>query len=135
MTLILYRRPGETLIVGDAEIHFGKVRGNSMKLAIDAPPDVQILRGEIRERYTVQRLKPPQHHRGCPRSLQPEGYGEPDDTPEQHADDDPNGPRWVYHSNWKLAIEAVQEVECRGPKFRVIDQHTGEVIHEYRGGE
>ena len=51
--LILTRRPGETLVLQtdheEIEIQFG-LDGRQIKVSIDAPPSVRIVRGELLER-------------------------------------------------------------------------------------
>jgi carbon storage regulator len=49
--LILTRRPGESLLIGDdIEITLINVEGNQVKVGIRAPHDIAILRSELRER-------------------------------------------------------------------------------------
>jgi carbon storage regulator len=46
--LVLTRRPGETILIGDdIEITVLAVDGNQIRVGIDAPEDVKILRGEL----------------------------------------------------------------------------------------
>jgi carbon storage regulator len=46
--LILTRRPGESIQVGQGiEISVLEVRGNQVRLGINAPPDVVVLRSEL----------------------------------------------------------------------------------------
>lgn len=46
--LILTRRPGESIQVGDdIEISILEIRGNQVRLGINAPPDVLVLRSEL----------------------------------------------------------------------------------------
>ena len=46
--LVLRRRPGEALILNDAiKIYVLAVEGDRVKLGIDAPPDVIVVRGEL----------------------------------------------------------------------------------------
>ena len=46
--LVLGRRPGEWIEVGqDITIHVIRIDGNQVRIGIDAPRDIQILRGEI----------------------------------------------------------------------------------------
>ncbi len=50
--LILTRRTGEALIIGDdIEVTVLSVNGNQVKIGIDAPKDVEILREELLEEY------------------------------------------------------------------------------------
>jgi carbon storage regulator len=46
--LILTRRPGESIQVGDnIEISILEIRGNQVRLGINAPSDVLVLRSEL----------------------------------------------------------------------------------------
>ena len=46
--LVLTRRTGETILIGDdIEITVLVVDGNQIRVGIDAPEDVRILRGEL----------------------------------------------------------------------------------------
>lgn len=46
--LVLARKPGETLVIGDnIIITVVEVRGDSVRLSIDAPREVPVYRGEI----------------------------------------------------------------------------------------
>jgi carbon storage regulator len=48
--LILTRRPGESIQVGeDIEISVLEIRGNQVRLGINAPADVLVLRSELLE--------------------------------------------------------------------------------------
>ncbi len=44
--LVLTRKPGEEIHVGDVVITFLSVRGTSGRIGIQAPPNVRIVRGE-----------------------------------------------------------------------------------------
>jgi len=47
--LVLKRKKNETLAIGDnITIHVIEVSGSTVKLGIDAPPELLILRGEIK---------------------------------------------------------------------------------------
>ena len=48
--LILGRRSGEVIWIGDAYVRIKQVKGNTVKLAIEAPKDTLIMRGEIDDR-------------------------------------------------------------------------------------
>lgn len=51
MSLILNRRPGEKILIGDnIVVTFKGFNNNSAVLAIDAPKDVSILREEIKDK-------------------------------------------------------------------------------------
>jgi len=46
--LVLSRKTDETIIIGDSiKIKVIKVKGNTIRLGIEAPEDVKILRGEL----------------------------------------------------------------------------------------
>ncbi len=46
--LVLSRKPGESLVIGDSIfIRVSEIRGNRVKLCIDAPSDVRVLRSEV----------------------------------------------------------------------------------------
>lgn len=56
--LVLKRKENETLSIGDnITIRIITVSGNTVKLGIDAPPEVLILRGEIQQ-ADVNRNRP-----------------------------------------------------------------------------
>jgi carbon storage regulator len=49
--LVISRKAGEKIHIGDdIELTLVSVKGSCVRLAIDAPRDVVILRGELRER-------------------------------------------------------------------------------------
>lgn len=51
MSLILARRVGEALMIGnDIVVRIIEIHGMQAKIAIDAPPNVKILREELIER-------------------------------------------------------------------------------------
>lgn len=53
--LALTRRRGEQIIIGDnIKITVVEVKGDSVKLAIDAPKEVKIFRGEIYEAIAAE---------------------------------------------------------------------------------
>lgn len=45
--LVLSRKKDQTLIVGDAVLTVSRLDGNRVRIAIDAPKTVKVLRGEI----------------------------------------------------------------------------------------
>jgi carbon storage regulator len=47
MALTLSRKSGEWIRIGDVRVDVVKIQGNRVKLAITAPPQVRIVRGEI----------------------------------------------------------------------------------------
>ena len=53
--LILTRRIGETLIINDdIEVHILGVKGNQVRIVIDAPDDVSVHREEIYKRIQAE---------------------------------------------------------------------------------
>jgi carbon storage regulator len=60
--LILTRRPGESIQVGDEiEISIIEIRGNQVRLGINAPPEVLVLRSELVDPSRTQDPSSPQH--------------------------------------------------------------------------
>ena len=52
--LVLSRRIGEKITVGDnITITVSRVRGERVSLSIEAPPEIRILRGELKEAANV----------------------------------------------------------------------------------
>lgn len=47
--LVLGRKPGEYVMIGDIKVQVVKSRQGDLRLAIDAPPGVKIIRGEVLE--------------------------------------------------------------------------------------
>lgn len=48
--LVLSRKDGEQIVIGkDIVIEVRRIKGNRVAIAIDAPQDVRILRGELRD--------------------------------------------------------------------------------------
>ncbi len=57
--LILTRRVGETLMIGDSvSVTVLGVKGNQVRLGINAPKDVAVHREEIYERIRHEQLEP-----------------------------------------------------------------------------
>lgn len=47
--LVLSRKPGEKIIIGDnVEVTVVAIKGNQVKISINAPKDVKILREELK---------------------------------------------------------------------------------------
>jgi carbon storage regulator len=49
--LVLSRKAGEAIMIGNIELTVVFIRGNKVRLAFDAPPDVSIHRQEIYQRH------------------------------------------------------------------------------------
>lgn len=47
MALVIGRKPGEQVIIGDFIVTIVSVRGNRVQMDIDGPRDVKVLRGEL----------------------------------------------------------------------------------------
>lgn len=48
MSLVLSRRPGEAVVIGaDVVVRVIEIRGNQVRIAIDAPPNVSVRRDEL----------------------------------------------------------------------------------------
>ena len=53
--LILGRNPGDSIVInGNITITFFKAKGDAIKVAIDAPKEVSIVRGEVAKRNQEQ---------------------------------------------------------------------------------
>ena len=51
--LILTRRPGESILIGDdIEVTIARIDGNQVRIGVEAPRDVKIVRGELLEEET-----------------------------------------------------------------------------------
>ena len=63
--LVLFRKPGESIALdGDIEFHILEFVGGGVRVGIDAPRNVSILRSELKER--------PQIELGAPPAIKPE---------------------------------------------------------------
>jgi len=52
--LVLSRKPSQTIHIGDnIKVTIVQIKGNQVKVAIEAPDDVRILRGELCEWWTA----------------------------------------------------------------------------------
>lgn len=47
--LVLTRRPGQAIMIGEVEVYVAEVKGDQVRLSINAPRDVTILRSEVLE--------------------------------------------------------------------------------------
>jgi len=61
--LVLGRKPGEYVMIGDIKVQVVKSRQGDLRLAIDAPPGVKIIRGEVFENEQKNNEKESQQHR------------------------------------------------------------------------
>ena len=69
--LVLSRKQQETILVGEAiKITVVRIHGNTVRIGIDAPDDVRILRGEVREREQLESLESPPPADGMQATLQ-----------------------------------------------------------------
>jgi len=48
--LVLSRKRNESILIGEARIVVVSIEGNKVRLGIQAPPEVQVLRGELHEK-------------------------------------------------------------------------------------
>lgn len=48
--LMLNRRKGQTVLIGDVEIVVAEVHRGECRLGITAPPGIEIIRGELRQK-------------------------------------------------------------------------------------
>jgi carbon storage regulator len=56
--LVLSRKPNETIVInGDIRIKMLAVRGNQVRLGIEAPDSVEILREELHDRVGVGKVR------------------------------------------------------------------------------
>lgn len=61
--LILTRRVGESLIIGDdVVVNVLGVKGNQVRIGVDAPKDVSVHREEIYDRIQAEKDQPNTHH-------------------------------------------------------------------------
>lgn len=47
MSLVLSRKPGQQIVIGESVITLTQVRGQVAKIAVDAPKHVRIVRAEL----------------------------------------------------------------------------------------
>ena len=48
MGLVLSRREGDVVLIGNAKVTVGQVKNGIVRLHVEAPKDVKILRGELK---------------------------------------------------------------------------------------
>lgn len=59
--LILTRRIGETLMIGnEVTVTVLSVKGNQVRIGIDAPKDVQVHREEVYDRVQQEKMQQPE---------------------------------------------------------------------------
>ena len=74
--LLLTRKLGENIRIGDdVKITIVEVKGNHVKLGIDAPPSVKVHREEIYERIQQENRRQAQQGGGAPRATGSGGTG------------------------------------------------------------
>ena len=57
--LILTRKIGETIVIGDeTNVTVLGVKGNQVRVGVDAPKDVSVHREEIQKKIELQRSRP-----------------------------------------------------------------------------
>ena len=57
--LVLTRRRGEAICIGDeVRVLIAEVRGQTVRIAVEAPPDVSVDREEVRGRKQASRAAP-----------------------------------------------------------------------------
>lgn len=57
--LCLTRKAGETIAIGDAVVSIHWVRGDKVRVGVEAPGEMKVLRGELEPRIKPQFDKPP----------------------------------------------------------------------------
>lgn len=56
--LILTRKPGEAIVIGDnIKVTFVEIKGNQVRLGIDAPREVKVYRQEIFDQIQAENLE------------------------------------------------------------------------------
>ena len=61
--LVLSRKPGERIVIGpNIELTVVDIRGNQVRLAVDAPRDVSIHRQEVYQRIQDENRQEAQHN-------------------------------------------------------------------------
>ena len=56
--LVLQRKQGQTIVIGnDVVLHISRLRGNSVTVAIEAPRELTIRRGELDDRMDPETTK------------------------------------------------------------------------------
>jgi carbon storage regulator len=55
MSLVLSRKAGQTILIGDSiVVKIVAIQGTQVRIAIEAPPEVKILREELAERHWAE---------------------------------------------------------------------------------
>lgn len=62
--LVLSRKEGQTIVIGDGiEIQVTAIQGNRVKIAVAAPRNVRVMRGELAESALVDARRPETNER------------------------------------------------------------------------
>ena len=56
--LVLARKQGQTIVIGDARVVVTSIDGNQVRLGIEAPPGVEIVREELMQVYPREQPAP-----------------------------------------------------------------------------